>query len=191
MKLGRNEKAVLIFLAEMPTEFHSPTNIGTKVTGDPAKHSSWACPILKRLVTKGLVEKNESRHYRITENGVQLVKERGWREEILRRPLGPVELLLLSQFLPDVPIKLTLTGPVYDWEKGAPTPEQVADALARAQKAVQIAPTPVEPPWPNGPTPFPPVQKFKAPCHVCGVDLAEATHYSCQRPDCPACSAGE
>jgi hypothetical protein len=189
MRLGRNEKSVLIFLAEMSTEFHSPTNIGTKVTGDPAKHSAWACPILKRLVAKGLVEKNEARHYRITEAGMKLVEERKWREKILRRPLTPLEVLLLAQFLPNIPIKLTLAGPVYEWEKGAPTPEQVAEALARVQQQATELPPANPEPWPApfpGPLPIIPPEAGGPFCHVCGIDMSKATHYCCQRPDCPS-----
>ena len=62
---------ILRYLANRYAVFVPSTEIGEAVGGriynDP---SSWACPTLKILVEKGLVERAEDRgHYRITETG--------------------------------------------------------------------------------------------------------------------------
>lgn len=62
-KLTTNEQAVLDFLIKNKG-WHSPTEIGGIVGGKTysgrIRHSSWACPILKRLVAEGLVIKDNA-----------------------------------------------------------------------------------------------------------------------------------
>ena len=71
MKLTINEQKVLDYLLahtrieSRPNRvYYSPTEIGRIVGGHTdsgrIRHSSWACPILKSLVSKGLVVKGMS-----------------------------------------------------------------------------------------------------------------------------------
>lgn len=69
MKMSKNEQWVLAYLGEHPG-YHSPSSIGVSHGAEAgsnsfAHHSSWASPVCKRLVEKGLVERNEKGHYRI------------------------------------------------------------------------------------------------------------------------------
>ena len=215
MKLGRNEKAVLIFLARNPEVWFSPTKIGTTVTGDPAKHSTWACPVLKRLIAKELVEKNEDRHYRITPAGLQTVVEKRWLEFYdARRAVTSREESLLAQYLPGVGTRRN--GVYLDWGQNPPTPEQVLDVISAASAAFRVAKA--EPAWPKGeptvkgwPTippkedgfPFPnpkhpglpdspgipPSNPIVLHCQLCGIEMHQMMHYCCPQPNCP-CGLG-
>jgi hypothetical protein len=67
MNLRGNEQEVYEYLKSiylMGGDWISPTRIGVTLRG-PNHHSAWASPICKRLVTKGLIERNEKGHYRI------------------------------------------------------------------------------------------------------------------------------
>ena len=66
MKLGKSEEAVLDYLKKQEG-YVSPTSIGRVVGGYTSRglprHSSWASPICKRLVNRGLVQRNEKGWY--------------------------------------------------------------------------------------------------------------------------------
>lgn len=68
--LTANQRKVLAYLREVNC-WASPTEIGNIVGGRSTgrlrllRHSAWASPICKRLVTLELVERNEQGHYRI------------------------------------------------------------------------------------------------------------------------------
>lgn len=70
--MTKNEQWILEYLRENQG-FNTPTAIGwAHAAAHPAvssccHHSSWASPILKRLVAKGLVERNSKGHYRIND----------------------------------------------------------------------------------------------------------------------------
>lgn len=76
MNLSTNEQNVLNYLRQWPNDFISPTQIGRIVGGQYAardlrnrirfvyRHSSWASPICKRLVKKGLVMRSEQGWYK-------------------------------------------------------------------------------------------------------------------------------
>ena len=55
---------------------------------------------------------------------------------------------------------------------------------------LQGVPLPVLPTVPSDPPPSPwpmiPIEPLPNLCSVCKIDLAKATHYCCQRPDCPS-----
>ena len=72
MELTLNQEKVLIFLKEHKKRFPnapfvSPTEIGNLVGGinrnGIMRHSSWASPICKQLVSLGLAERNDYGHY--------------------------------------------------------------------------------------------------------------------------------
>lgn len=68
MVIAKNEQWILEYLRENPG-FQSPTTIGRAhaalVNGGPTHHSSWASPVLKRMVKKGLVQRNSKGQYQI------------------------------------------------------------------------------------------------------------------------------
>lgn len=67
MNLSTNEQNVLSYLKQWPNDFISPTQIGRVVGGKVRgiyRHSSWASPICKRLVKKGLVMRSEQGWYK-------------------------------------------------------------------------------------------------------------------------------
>lgn len=68
MELSTNEQNVLDYLKRWPNDFISPTQIGHVVGGRGKwayRHSSWASPICKRLVKKGLVERSNEGWYKV------------------------------------------------------------------------------------------------------------------------------
>lgn len=70
-ELSFNEQWVLAYL-QGETRFISPTAMGRDhaiQTGSssPNHHSAWASPICKKLLNKGLLERNAKGHYRIKE----------------------------------------------------------------------------------------------------------------------------
>lgn len=76
MKLTYNEQNVLDYLKQWPNDFISPTQIGHNVGGQVLgyygwqyRHSSWASPICKRLVKKGLVERSDKGWYKLSTSG--------------------------------------------------------------------------------------------------------------------------
>jgi predicted transcriptional regulator len=65
----------------MPT----PTFIAEQIKGKPY-HSSWSSPILLRLAEKGLVERKNPGHYKITNWGISYVVVcRNQAQQILRQ----------------------------------------------------------------------------------------------------------
>ena len=78
MELTENEKKVLSYLNNNRGKGIRPTEIGREVGGYNSKgtlrHSAWACPILKRLIHKGLVNPVISRMggYTISQFGVSV-----------------------------------------------------------------------------------------------------------------------
>ena len=68
--LSDNEQRVINYLADdMEGKFVSPTQIGHIVggkrnSGDSYRHSSWASPICKRLVSKGLLTRSDKGWYK-------------------------------------------------------------------------------------------------------------------------------
>jgi DNA-binding IclR family transcriptional regulator len=70
MKLTRNEQEVMALMRSrtiVTNDWISPTQIGNKLRPSRMSHSSWASPICKRLVNKGLLERNEKGWYRLKE----------------------------------------------------------------------------------------------------------------------------
>jgi hypothetical protein len=67
-KISPNQDLVLQFLASTKGVWFSPTFIAEGIRGKPY-HSSWASPILLRMVEMGLVDRNEKGHYKITNKG--------------------------------------------------------------------------------------------------------------------------
>lgn len=63
--MTKNEQAVYDYLKSANGKFISPTTIGHDVGGGD-RHSSWASPICKRLVSKGLVKRHECGWYAAT-----------------------------------------------------------------------------------------------------------------------------
>ena len=68
MRLTENQDKVLEFLKHQKNEFISPTDIGYYVgrmnSAGIWRDSSWASPICKSLVKKGLVERNDKGYYK-------------------------------------------------------------------------------------------------------------------------------
>jgi len=62
MSLTGNEQIVLRYLKSRG--WTSPTQIGFDLKG-PGYHSAWASPICKKLVAKGILERNNKGWYRI------------------------------------------------------------------------------------------------------------------------------
>jgi len=67
MKLSRRQQDVIEYL--QGKDWTSPTQIGIKVWGFP-HHSSTASPVCLRLVSRGLLERNNRGHYRLSSNAV-------------------------------------------------------------------------------------------------------------------------
>lgn len=67
MRMAEKEQLVLEYLRNT-TAFVGPEEIGcAALYGSKVTPSSWASPVCKSLVAKGLVERNEKGHYRIKE----------------------------------------------------------------------------------------------------------------------------
>ena len=68
MKLTLNQEAVIAYLRSKPDLWVSPTEIGNYVgglsSGGLPRHSAWASPICKKLVTLNLAERNERGFYK-------------------------------------------------------------------------------------------------------------------------------
>lgn len=68
IKLSENEKNVLDFIKSVQPDWVGPNRIGLQVgglsSGGIQRHSAWASPICKRLVDKGLLERDTLGHYR-------------------------------------------------------------------------------------------------------------------------------
>ncbi len=64
---------VLLYLKGVYPEYVSPTSIGLAIGGKTVngiqRHSAWACPILKRLVARGKVNRNERGWYQYNSMG--------------------------------------------------------------------------------------------------------------------------
>ena len=60
--MTENERKVLEYLKQPARGYTSPTKIGREVGGG-GRHSAWASPICKRLVSKGLATRNERGWY--------------------------------------------------------------------------------------------------------------------------------
>lgn len=65
MRLSGRQQDVIAYLRGK--DWTSPTEIGGKVWGYP-HHSSTASPVCKRLVARGLLERNGRGHYRLLSN---------------------------------------------------------------------------------------------------------------------------
>lgn len=72
MRLSGRQQDVIAYLRGK--EWTSPTEIGGMVWGFP-HHSATASPVCKRLVERGLLERNERGHYRILSNNALCVKQ--------------------------------------------------------------------------------------------------------------------
>lgn len=75
-KLTMKQNRILTYLLEFPNTWISPTQIGREV-GETSegklklpRHSAWACPTLKTICAKRLVERNDDGHYRASVRGV-------------------------------------------------------------------------------------------------------------------------
>jgi hypothetical protein len=68
IRISPNQDLVLQFLATTKGVWFSPTFIAEGIRGKPY-HSSWASPILLKMVEMGLVDRNEKGHYKITNKG--------------------------------------------------------------------------------------------------------------------------
>lgn len=75
MKLTNNQIMILRFLRKHKSGHVSPTEIGQKVRG-PKFHSAWASPICHRLRDKGLVWRDLTGHYQISDAGLVQVQGR-------------------------------------------------------------------------------------------------------------------
>lgn len=64
--ITEKQQACLEFLKARPGQFVKPTEVGNALSTAPdgTSPSAWASPILKRLVKRGLVERNERGHYK-------------------------------------------------------------------------------------------------------------------------------
>ena len=60
--MTENERKVLEYLKQPARGYTSPTEIGREV-GGVGRHSAWASPICKRLVSRGLAKRNERGWY--------------------------------------------------------------------------------------------------------------------------------
>lgn len=65
MSLTGKQQDVIAYLRDK--DWTSPTEIGGKVWGYP-HHSATASPVCKRLVVRGLLERNDRGHYRLLSN---------------------------------------------------------------------------------------------------------------------------
>ena len=67
MRLTKNQENILGYLKDCK-DYVSPTEIGNNVGSRNSRgilrHSSWASPILKSLLKKGLIERNNQGWYR-------------------------------------------------------------------------------------------------------------------------------
>lgn len=75
VSLSRPQGELLASMADEPGYWWGPSHLASVTYPGTRRHSAYASPKLKALEQKGLVERREPGHYRLTEAGLKRARE--------------------------------------------------------------------------------------------------------------------